>query len=197
MKAGTRGEQRQARTHKAIEKALVGVKVALGMVALLVGENAGTTQVFMLTRAEFLEHLERQQARCLDAAGQRVIADIREAVRTTPPHRAPVLIVTRENRAILQWVEGEPPEAAPRGCTVTGPARTDVVRLLASGPRDGVTIREKLSARHPSTKIGDAITALHAAGLIEDTARRGRWVTWRLTAEGQRAAAALLGKAAA
>lgn len=105
---GYRGPRRVARTHEAIENALRGV-ATLALVALLVSEDPWTTKPAMLTRAALVEHLQRQQARTLDAAGQRVLADIAAAVRATPPHRVPVLIATKEGRAILQWVESEVP----------------------------------------------------------------------------------------
>lgn len=100
-----------ARTHEAIESALRGV-ASLALVALLVGETPLASTAHLLTRAGLDEHLRRQQARCTDGAQQRALGDIREAVRATPPHRAPVLIATKEGRAILQWVEGEPSRKA-------------------------------------------------------------------------------------
>lgn len=191
MKAGFRGPRRVARTHQTIETALRGV-ASLALVALLVGETPLASTAHLLTRQGLDEHLQRQQARCVHEAQQRAIGDIRAAVKTAPPNRAPVLIATREGRVILQWVEGEPPPApevravADRRSVahVTGEARRAVMRILAREPKTGVYLREALSRYRPSV-IGDAITVLHAEGLIEATERRGRWVTWQITDAGR------------
>jgi hypothetical protein len=188
MQTGHRGARRVARTHEAIEKALTGAKVKVGALAVLAIEDASTTKPIVLSRAELVEHLQRQQARTLDAPGQRVIADITAAVQATPPHRAPVIIATKEGRAILQWVEGEP-AAQP----VTSTARSEVLRLLLDGPRLGWDIRDEL-VRFRRDVVGQAISGLAAEGAIEAIERRGRLVTWQLTAKGRAMAA---GKAAA
>lgn len=98
-----RGPRRVARTHQAIERALAGKELARA--AVLVGETLTESTVVVLTRDEFVEHLQRVQAHTLDAPGQRVIADIEDAVTKTPRRRVPVLIATREGRAIFQTVE--------------------------------------------------------------------------------------------
>lgn len=100
----TRGPRRVARTHQAIERALAGTK-ELGHVAVLVAETLTESTAIVLTRGELAEHLQRVQAHTLDAPGQRVIADIETAVAATPRRQTPVLIATREGRAILQAVE--------------------------------------------------------------------------------------------
>lgn len=104
MRRTTRGPRRVARTHQAIEKALAGA-VELGRLAVLVGEALTESTAIVLTRDELVEHLQRVQAHTLDAAGQRVIADIETAVAATPRRRTPVLIATREGHTILQAVE--------------------------------------------------------------------------------------------
>lgn len=189
MIKGHRGARRVARTHQAIERALAGVKV-VGVVALLVLESAHTSTPFVLTRDELAEHLQRQHARCLDGAGQRVLGDIREAVSATPPHQAPVLIATREGCAVLQWVEGEPP---PPSSTAAEMARAGVLRLLLSGPRTGWDMRDALEPSIARKRTEEAIQALREEGKIVDTERRGRWVTWTLTVAGAAVARAALG----
>jgi hypothetical protein len=176
------------RTHAAIERALAGVIAPLGTLAVLVSETITNSVAVVMLRATLAEHLERQQRRARAAREQTALGAIREAVLATPADRAPVVIATREGRAILQAVAGEPPPASAvpgRSRPVTASVQVAVLAALVDGPKLGCSLRDELATRFERAEVGRALEGLQHRGSIHAIERRGRRTTWALTLPGE------------
>lgn len=108
-----RPKERVQRTHEAIEQAILAQRRGrprrpLGTCAVLVGEQRGKSIPHPMSRQELVEHLLKQAQATRDPETCLRLCSVADAVHTTSPELAPIVIACVEGQVVLQFVAEDP-----------------------------------------------------------------------------------------